>query len=235
MYGKNSTLKYPSAQASQVRMAVGPPVCHRNCTSMVPSVKCNCMANVLQGLNDTYIIRTKHCVKQFACLNFGGNATGGPGSDNGSWAWLNVSASCSILWLDSSIASADRSSSVTRSTVKQRQGKGLHTAHHITHIKTGTMISHVTGHFVLLTNNAANNVLLDILFRPRYNALYFKHVTWLHQTCVAVISFMATRIQQHYMGQFLHKLINPTQQYMQIFYTEFCPNQIKLVESTDRN
>jgi hypothetical protein len=51
----------------------------------------------LHGLNGTYIIRTAHCVKQLACLNFGGNATGGPGSDNGSWAWLNVSASCSIL------------------------------------------------------------------------------------------------------------------------------------------
>jgi hypothetical protein len=148
--------------------------CHRNCTSMVPSVKCNCMASVLQRLNGTYIIRTKHCVKQFACLNFGGNATGGPGSDNGSWAWLNVSASCSILWLDSSIASAERSSNVTRSTVKQRQGKGLHTAHHITHIKMGTVIPHVTGHSILLTINTANNVLLDVLFRPRHNALYFK-------------------------------------------------------------
>ena len=48
-YGKNSTLKYPSAQASQVRTAVGLPGCHRNCTSMVPSVKRNCMANVLQS------------------------------------------------------------------------------------------------------------------------------------------------------------------------------------------
>jgi hypothetical protein len=195
-YGNNSTLKYPSAQASQVHVAVAPPGCHRNCTSMVPSVKRNCMANVLQGLNDTYIIRTKHCVKQFACLNFGGNATGGPGSDNGSWAWLNVSASCSILWLDSSIASADRSSSVTRSTVKQWQGKGLHTAHHITHIKTGTVISHVTGHSILLTNNAANNVLLDILLTPCHDTLYFKHVMWLHQTCVAVISLIATRKQE---------------------------------------
>ena len=216
-------------------MAVGPPGCSRNWTSMVPSVKRNCMTNVLQGLNDTYITRTKHCVKQFACLNFGGNATGGPGSDNGSWAWLKVSASCSILWLDSSIASADRSSNVTRSTVKQRQGKGLHIAHHSTHIKTGTVISHAMGHSVLLTNNAANNVLLDILFRPRHDALYFKHVTWLHQTCVAVISFVATRKQEHCRCQFLHKLINPTQQYMQIFYTEFCPNQIKHVKSTDRN
>jgi len=216
-------------------MAVGPPGCHRNWTSMVPSVKRNSMAIVLQGLNDTYIIRTKHCVKQFACLNFGGNATGGPGSDSGSWAWLKVSASCSILWLDSSIASADRSSNVTRSTVKQRQGKGLHTAHHSTHIKMGTVISHVTGHSALLTNNAANNVLLDILFRPRHDALYLKHVMCLHQTCVAVISFVATRKQEHYRWQFLHKLINPTQQYMQIFYTEFCPNQIKNVKSTDIN
>jgi hypothetical protein len=188
-YGKNSTLKYPSAQVSWVHMAGY----HRNCASMLPSVKRNCMARVPRGSNGTYIIRTKHCVKQFACLNFGGNATGGPGSDNGSWAWLKVSASCSILWLDSSIASAERSSNVTRSTVKQRQGKDLHTACHITHIKTGTVISHVRGHPVLLTNNIANNVLLDILFRPRHDALYFKHVMWLHQTCLAVISFMATR------------------------------------------
>ena len=198
-YGKNSsTLKYPSALVLQVRVAG----CHRNYTSMVPSVNRNYMASVLQGSNATYIIRTKHCVKQFACLNFGGNATGGPGSDNGSWAWLKVSASCSILWLDSSIASAERSSNVTRSTVKQRQGRGLHTAaRHITHIKTGTVISHVTGHSVLLTNNTANNVLLDVLFRRRHDALYFKHVMWLHQTCVAVISFMATRKQEHYMCQ----------------------------------
>jgi len=56
---------------------------------------------------------------RLACLIFGGKIPGGPGSVRGSCLRLNALASWSILWLDSSIASEDRSSRVTRSTAKR--------------------------------------------------------------------------------------------------------------------
>jgi hypothetical protein len=150
------------------------------------------MATVVKCSNFTYMIRTKHCVKQFACLSFGGNATGGPGSDSGSWAWLNVSASCSILWLDSSIASAERSSNVTRSTVEQRKDTGFHTPHQITHIKMGTADSHSHTSESTMTNSTVTNVLHDTILRLYQDILLFQNVMRFHQTCVTVISFMSS-------------------------------------------
>lgn len=55
---------------------------------------------------------------KFARLILGGIIPGGPGSDSGSALRLNVEASWFILWEDSSIASDERLSSVTKSTVR---------------------------------------------------------------------------------------------------------------------
>ena len=55
-------------------------------------------------------------MKIFARLIFGGSMPGGPGSERGWARLLYVEARLSIRWLDSSMASGDRSSFVTRST-----------------------------------------------------------------------------------------------------------------------
>ena len=53
---------------------------------------------------------------KFARLTLGGIIPGGPGSDKGSALRLKFEANWFILWEDSSIASDERLSSVTRST-----------------------------------------------------------------------------------------------------------------------
>ena len=53
---------------------------------------------------------------KFARLTLGGIIPGGPGSDKGSALRLKFEANWFILWEDSSMASDERLSSVTRST-----------------------------------------------------------------------------------------------------------------------
>lgn len=56
------------------------------------------------------------CIGTYAVRGLPGKGCGGPGSGRGSTRLLNKSANCSTLWLDSSMASADKSSRVTKST-----------------------------------------------------------------------------------------------------------------------
>ena len=65
----------------------------------------------------TYSDKPNICTKRFARLIFGGIIPGGPGSDNGSALLLKAEASWLILCEDSNIASDERLSSVTKSTV----------------------------------------------------------------------------------------------------------------------
>lgn len=71
-------------------------------------------------ISDTYVNKTKAATKQFAFRTVIGRDEGGPGSLKGSCFCLNISANCSIRCDDSSMASAERSSNVTRSTKKIR-------------------------------------------------------------------------------------------------------------------
>ena len=64
----------------------------------------------------TYIKRPMIWTNKFARLTLGGIIPGGPGSDKGSALRLKFEANWFILWEDSSIASDERLSSVTRST-----------------------------------------------------------------------------------------------------------------------
>ena len=64
----------------------------------------------------TYIKRPMIWTNKFARLTFGGIIPGGPGSDKGSALRLKFEANWFILWEDSSMASDERLSSVTRST-----------------------------------------------------------------------------------------------------------------------
>lgn len=64
----------------------------------------------------THVNKTNPCAIQFDCFTVMGNGDGGPGSLIGCCFCLNISANCSILCEDSSMASADKSSKVTRST-----------------------------------------------------------------------------------------------------------------------
>ena len=64
----------------------------------------------------TYIKRPMIWTNKFARLTLGGIIPGGPGSDKGSALRLKFEANWLILWEDSSMASDERLSSVTRST-----------------------------------------------------------------------------------------------------------------------
>lgn len=63
--------------------------------------------------------------KQEAFLGFPGSGWGGPGSLSGSCLWRYTSANKAIRSLDSNIASEDSSSSVTKSTVGNRNSRIL--------------------------------------------------------------------------------------------------------------
>lgn len=64
----------------------------------------------------SYNIMATICIGTIAVRGLPGKGFGGPGSGKGSTLLLNKSASCSTRWLDSNMASADKSSSVTKST-----------------------------------------------------------------------------------------------------------------------
>lgn len=66
----------------------------------------------------TYVNNTNDCTIKLDFVIVIGKDEGGPGSLIGSCFCLNISASCSILWEDSNMASAERSSRVTKSTRK---------------------------------------------------------------------------------------------------------------------
>ena len=57
------------------------------------------------------------CTKRLAFLTFGGMIPGGPGSVKDSAFLRKAAANWSIRWLDSSIASDDKLSNVTKSTI----------------------------------------------------------------------------------------------------------------------
>lgn len=62
----------------------------------------------------------KDCAIQLVFLICSGREVGRPGSLSGSRFCLKTSANCSIRWEDSNIASADKSSNVTKSTKKNK-------------------------------------------------------------------------------------------------------------------
>ena len=76
------------------------------------------MINASRLEKKTHIQSPMHWTIKLALLIFGGNIAGGPGSLKVSALLWYAAAIWSILWLDSTMASADRSSKVTRSTTK---------------------------------------------------------------------------------------------------------------------
>lgn len=69
--------------------------------------------------------KTNACTRKFEDLTVEGSDEGGPGSLSGSCFCLNISANCSIRCDDSSMASADKSSKVTRSTKKKSKNRPI--------------------------------------------------------------------------------------------------------------